>query len=450
MFRETLDVPGTQFVTTTPDGRFSTTLNSGPYAISATADGYIPAEALPLFAYIRHDQSVLVKLTRPSRLSGRVVDAESGAGIPQIKVEANLVEYSMGEPLQRRSFSATADKGGLFEFHGLLPGRYVFEFLAEDATEEMVLTTSRDDDSVPNADAAAPDKPRLKYGRTWWPVDPTAGYVLGFLVAEGDDVRIGDVKLSKRVLFSATGTITASSCNDGDSYTVSLSRFVGAYSVEGPDPIEAACGAQFTVRSLLPGQYYELSAEPAPKNRELAFARERIMINDRDIRHDLVARPAVRINGKIEFPDDFKQSRTLVTMASADVERVSMTPGAIVSPDGIFAFMMVPGATGKFSLSLPEPYYIASATYAGLPIRDLVVTANPLATSSDLVIKVAASGATVHGTVKDKGDPVPTAAVAVLCQYRLKIPHSAGRKSCHPPEKMVESFSRLVENETGW
>jgi hypothetical protein len=33
----------------------------------------------------------------------------------------------------------------------------------------------------------------------------------------------------------------------------------------------------------------------------------------------------------------------------------------------------------------------------------------------------------------------------------LKIPHSAGRKVCHPPEKMVESFSRLVEkNETGW
>jgi hypothetical protein len=38
----------------------------------------------------------------------------------------------------------------------------------------------------------------------------------------------------------------------------------------------------------------------------------------------------------------------------------------------------------------------------------------------------------------------------VCCQYRLKIPHSAGRKGCHPPEKMVESFSRLVENETGW
>lgn len=36
------------------------------------------------------------------------------------------------------------------------------------------------------------------------------------------------------------------------------------------------------------------------------------------------------------------------------------------------------------------------------------------------------------------------------CQYRLKIPHSAGRKVCHPPEKMVESFSRLIENETGW
>jgi hypothetical protein len=40
--------------------------------------------------------------------------------------------------------------------------------------------------------------------------------------------------------------------------------------------------------------------------------------------------------------------------------------------------------------------------------------------------------------------------VRLLCQYRLKIPHSAGRKVCHPPEKMVESFSRLIENETGW
>jgi len=36
------------------------------------------------------------------------------------------------------------------------------------------------------------------------------------------------------------------------------------------------------------------------------------------------------------------------------------------------------------------------------------------------------------------------------CQYRLKIPHSADRKIPHPPEKMVYSFSRLVENGTGW
>jgi hypothetical protein len=39
---------------------------------------------------------------------------------------------------------------------------------------------------------------------------------------------------------------------------------------------------------------------------------------------------------------------------------------------------------------------------------------------------------------------------AATCQYRLKIPHSAGRKGCHPPEKMVYSFSRLIENGTGW
>jgi hypothetical protein len=44
----------------------------------------------------------------------------------------------------------------------------------------------------------------------------------------------------------------------------------------------------------------------------------------------------------------------------------------------------------------------------------------------------------------------PSFVLSSLCQYRLKIPHSAGRKSCHPPEKMVEGFSRLVENETGW
>ena len=37
-----------------------------------------------------------------------------------------------------------------------------------------------------------------------------------------------------------------------------------------------------------------------------------------------------------------------------------------------------------------------------------------------------------------------------MCQYRLKITHSAGRKRYHPPEKMVYSFSRLVKNRTGW
>ena len=413
MFREQVDVPGSQFVTTTPDGRFSTTLSSGPYAISAAADGYMATTDLPLFVSIRHDQSVIVKLTRPSRLSGRVVDAASGKGIPEIKVEANLVEYLRGEPVERRSYSATADKGGAFEFHGLLPGRYMFKFLAKDAEEVIGLATARDD-------APAPDKPQLKYGQTWWPVGPTAGYVLGFMLAGGDDVRIGDVKLSKRALFSATGTFNATGCSDGDVYTLDLSRFVGANTVEGPDPIKAACGTKFTARNLSPGEYYELSAEPSPKNSELAYARERIIISDRDIRHDLIARPAIRINGKIEFPDGFRQSRTLLTMASADAERVSMTPGAIVSGDGTFAYMMVPGATGQFNLSLPERYFISSATYAGQPIRDLIVTANPLATSSDILIKVAASGATVQGTVKDKGEPVPRA-IAVLMPWPIRL-----------------------------
>jgi hypothetical protein len=41
--------------------------------------------------------------------------------------------------------------------------------------------------------------------------------------------------------------------------------------------------------------------------------------------------------------------------------------------------------------------------------------------------------------------PVPS-----LCQYRFKIPHSTDRKIPHLPEKMVYSFSRLVENGTGW
>jgi hypothetical protein len=37
-----------------------------------------------------------------------------------------------------------------------------------------------------------------------------------------------------------------------------------------------------------------------------------------------------------------------------------------------------------------------------------------------------------------------------ICQYRLKIPHSANRKIHHPAEIVVYKFSRSVENETGW
>lgn len=37
-----------------------------------------------------------------------------------------------------------------------------------------------------------------------------------------------------------------------------------------------------------------------------------------------------------------------------------------------------------------------------------------------------------------------------FCQYRLKIPHSAGRKVVHLAEMKVYSFSRRVENGTGW
>ena|SRR6185312_6335083 len=39
---------------------------------------------------------------------------------------------------------------------------------------------------------------------------------------------------------------------------------------------------------------------------------------------------------------------------------------------------------------------------------------------------------------------------AAFCQYRLKIPHSAGRKIHHRPEIVVYKFSRSTENGTGW
>ena len=50
------------------------------------------------------------------------------------------------------------------------------------------------------------------------------------------------------------------------------------------------------------------------------------------------------------------------------------------------------------------------------------------------------------------GDPAPcpNGCGGVFCQYRLKIPHSAGRKVVHFQAEAVYSFSRRVENGTGW
>lgn len=101
-------------------GRFSIWVAAGEYGLRAAADGYAPA----MLRAQTPNQQIELRLTPESVLIGRVVDAQSGAGLAGIEVAPDRHDHD-------RIQTTVSDEDGSFRLGGLAPGIYQPEAIGE-------------------------------------------------------------------------------------------------------------------------------------------------------------------------------------------------------------------------------------------------------------------------------------------------------------------------------
>ena len=238
--------------TTDYDGSFRFLLDTpGPYRVEARKAGYsapgtnTAANSVELTLTAEKPVAeARLYLDGPGRLTGRVVDEETGEPIPNLLLRA-VRKSGLGYGFRPDGPSATTDSEGRFTATGLEPGEYAAEVRPQTTPEKRVLTRFTENDTK----AAERD-----YEHTYWPGGHGVDTAFPVSVASGASMDVGVLRVRKVPYYRVHVRIPASSCEDGDTMYVTESVRTGqGRSVEGLASVP--CGKELLVTGFAPGTY---------------------------------------------------------------------------------------------------------------------------------------------------------------------------------------------------
>jgi hypothetical protein len=185
-------------------------------------------------------------LARQPRLSGRILDQESGKTMPGLKVQALLAFYQDGRrTLFPISNLATSDSEGRFLFDSLLPGKYFLSVEPDAVIRESVA-------HEPSAEERATVD--AGYLRATWPPFLDLQAALPFILDPGLSLDVGELLRSKGSVYRVHVAMRGDDCGTSSRVRFNLYQGLGwlAYSRAAGT---AACGGNFLIRGLVPGAY---------------------------------------------------------------------------------------------------------------------------------------------------------------------------------------------------
>ena len=195
----------------------------------------------------RPTREVRFLLGRPGEITGRLVDYDTRAPIPNFRVLVSPLLYTRGLRILWAPFvNAVTDAEGRFRASDLSPSQYLAQIGPQLPEKEMFLR------EFSAADAAAIDQ---DYEKVYFPGGPDLDAALPVPLASGASVDVGTLRARKISHYRVRVSVSSANCALGTN--VRLLLFFQSYlgGATGVASGETECGKEALFRNIAPGNY---------------------------------------------------------------------------------------------------------------------------------------------------------------------------------------------------
>ncbi len=277
-------------------GAFVLTVDkAGEYRVTAGKDGYqAPGVAgASEFAEVKLTEEkpavdVKLSLARHGRLTGSVIDEDTGEPLPRFRLSA-VRRMAVGRFMSFGGVEGTTDAKGEFVISGLQPGEYAVTIgpQANDQARVRSKFTGRDAEAVDR-----------DYERTYWPGGHGPETVLPLIVPSGGSVNVGRLAVRKVPYYRVHVRIPPSACNPGATLSIVESISGADSSILTHRLAQAPCG-DLLVTGFPAGSYrLILTAAEETLGNEIT-ASVPFLIADRNLEITADLKPGVAVSGSI-------------------------------------------------------------------------------------------------------------------------------------------------------
>jgi 5-hydroxyisourate hydrolase-like protein (transthyretin family) len=389
-------------------GAFAMRLDTpGEYRVEPRKTGYLagtPDGADVKLTGEKPSAEVRLFLVRPGRLTGTIVDDDTGKPAANLRLHAVQPRRSGWLPPVEGSEVKT-DAEGKFVMANLPPGDYAVEIGLQTDDQQRILTKFTEED----VKAVVPD-----YEHTFWPGGHGQDSVLPVTLTSGASVNLGVLGVRKVPYYRVHVRATGADCSGGDPVSVSellqisesrLHHLLG----------RTECGGDLLVTGFAPGSYRLL----LNTGRRETWRTASVPFSIADKNLELVAsfRSDVTVSGAFTAADGGKLpdlGKVRIGLRGVDTNG-SLGDPAVPDSDGRFRLEHVRLVSGMvLVMGLGPPHYVKEVRYNGLLLEGGIVPLDQGALTHSLTVVVDDKSGSIVGTVMSGDQPAGGALVVAV------------------------------------